>query len=216
LRGSVARKKWFQAYFETAQRHLAYNLALKLADLSEEARVLLRRQGWDPFLASNGRKNEELVRIFYATLVVVKGEWPTIYEAMVRGVRVPFRRSDLAVFMNVSNPEESISFTDGDVFELRTLIETLAPGEEWKKMAFRSDAMEDLPRLIHYINVHSFMVTSNRSEVRHKHVTFIYALINNLGDISLPNIFLDIMCATAKERARAFSLPFPVLITRIC
>ena len=83
-------------------------------------------------------------------------------------------------------------------------------------MAFRSAAMEDLPRLLHYINVHSFMVTSNRSEVRHKHAAFIYMMLNKLGNISLPKIFLEMVLVTSKDQSWRYSLPFPALITRIC
>lgn len=160
--------------------------------------------------------NEDLVRIFYASLIQCRGEIG-VFEFYVRGVRITFERKDLARWMgNVADPTPSVSLSDEATFDLDTLIEYLAPGEVWTKKMFRSAAMQDLPRLLHYINVHCLMVTNNRAEVRHKHAVFLYALLNQSGAINLPKYFMDQMIIASKEKAWNFSLPLPDIVMHIC
>lgn len=104
--------------------------------------------------------------MFYASLVSVKGKIVSS-ETMSRGVKIPFTRVVLSQFMGgIANPNDYIKF---GYFDVDTLIQDLAPGKVWTdKKAFKVVGMQNFPRLLHYINVHSFMVISNRSKVRQK------------------------------------------------
>lgn len=70
--------------FSDSSEAVGYHYAWNLNHVPEATRVLLGRHNWEHFLTTNGHMNEEMVHIFYATFVVLKGRL-TSYEAMLRG-----------------------------------------------------------------------------------------------------------------------------------